>query len=395
MRLQARFLRREGHEVTIVAPRRHGRAALRAGDHPELASSFVDLPSVPITLDREYGASWPGRRTDRRLDAAMRARPPVDVVHVQGDFWGAFLGLRFAARHRLPVVLTLHNNVEAGIRAVAPLPGLVLRVLNAWQRAALRPLPGTRPRGASGGAYLRGLASRADAVVAPSAHFARLLEAAGVRGATVVRTGVDDDEVAALAREGRRARGGDPVTLVWLGRFSAEKRPLEFLDAVGRAGGRARVRLLGSGLQEARARRLVAERGLGDRVRFEGGVPYPRALRAIAEADALVQTSIGFETQGMTVFEALALGTPVVVSDPEIAEELGAGWGWPVAGPTVGDLAEALALAVREIESGAAPALDEAARAAYLQSTQTRAMIRLYERVLAPSQAGRGGETGA
>src|SRR6188768_329287 len=87
MRLQRRFLERAGHTVTIVAPKMHGR---RAGLAPDTA--YVDTPSIPITPDREYSLSWPGDRTDRFVDAALAERPPVDVVHVQADFWGAFAG---------------------------------------------------------------------------------------------------------------------------------------------------------------------------------------------------------------------------------------------------------------------------------------------------------------
>src|SRR4051794_32793107 len=115
MRLQRRFLEQAGHLVTVVAPRMHGRrAAAAAGD-----DAYLDLPSVPITFDREYSFTWPGGRTDRFLDAAMAKRPPVDVVHVQSDFWGAFVGHRFASRHGLPVVHTMHNRVDVGIRATA------------------------------------------------------------------------------------------------------------------------------------------------------------------------------------------------------------------------------------------------------------------------------------
>ncbi len=119
MRLQRRFLEKAGHTVTIVAPARHG--ARRRAATPDAA--YVDLPSVPVTLDREYAMTWPGARTDRRVDAALQARPKVDVVHVQADFWGAFIGHRFAARHGLPVVHTMHNRVDVGIEATAPVPG--------------------------------------------------------------------------------------------------------------------------------------------------------------------------------------------------------------------------------------------------------------------------------
>src|SRR3546814_1984971 len=93
MRLQRRFLERAGHTVTVVAPRMHAR-------RPSVVDpAYVDLPSVPVTLDREYSMSWPGARTDRFVNAAMAARPPVDVVHVQADFWGAFIGHRRSEEH--------------------------------------------------------------------------------------------------------------------------------------------------------------------------------------------------------------------------------------------------------------------------------------------------------
>ena len=172
MRLQRRFLERAGHTVTVVAPAMHGARGRAVVPDP----GYLDMPSVPITVDREYSFTWPGARTDRWVDAALAGRPPVDVVHVQADFWGAYIGHRFAARHALPVVHTMHNRVDVGIAATAPLPRLVLRVLNRWERSAL----GDRTAGADGWAYLRRLAARSAAVTAPSAHFAHRLDAHGV-----------------------------------------------------------------------------------------------------------------------------------------------------------------------------------------------------------------------
>ncbi|MFT4229489.1 MAG: glycosyltransferase, partial [Microbacterium sp.] len=337
MRLQRRFLEKAGHTVTVVAPAMHGpRARASAGD-----PAFVDLPSIPITADREYSFTWPGRRTDRFVDAALAARPAVDVVHVQADFWGAFVGHRFARRHGLPVVHTMHNRVDVGIEAVSPFPGLTLRALNAWERRMLGGLPERRRNGrmsehsaqmlrrsrdapTSGGpsggtdgwAYLRGLAAGARAVTAPSGHFARRLERHGVFGhVDVVWNGIDDDVLDALLAEAEPADAGAPrragrPRFIWLGRMSPEKRLLPFLEAVAESGIDADVEVLGGGAQLRAARRFVQRRGLTASVVFGGRMPYPDTLRRIAAADALVQTSIGFETQGMTPFEAAALGTP-------------------------------------------------------------------------------------
>ncbi|WP_169583694.1 glycosyltransferase [Microbacterium thalassium] len=388
MRLQRRFLELAGHTVTIVSPKVHGpRGRSIAPD-----ASYLDIPSVPVAFDREYSMSWPGRRTDRWVDAALAGRPPVDVVHVQADFWGAFIGLRCARRHSLPVVITMHNRVEVGIRAVTPFPGLVLRTLNAWQRRAI----GSRARGADGWAYLAGLAEGAAAVTAPSAHFAQRLEDHGVHARVEVSwNGIDDELLdAALIGAAAGRRPGRP-RLVWLGRMSPEKRLLPFLEAVADSGVSADVEVIGGGGQLRAAQHLVARRGLdpaagvGDphrpTVRFAGRLPYDEVLRHIADADAVVQTSIGFETQGMTVFEAASLGTPSVVSDPDIAAELGSGY-WTVGNGRVPDastaaLAAALVHATADIEAGRPVPVDPTIRERFRQSSRTAAMIDLYRRV--------------
>ncbi|MET2011065.1 glycosyltransferase [Microbacterium chocolatum] len=394
MRLQRRFLERAGHTVTVVAPRMHGpRGRAIAPD-----AAVIDLPSIPITVDREYSLAWPGRRTDAWLDRAMTRRPPVDLVHVQADFWGAFIGHRFAERHGLPVVQTLHNRVDVGIEATTPFPGAVLRVLNAWERRALRGWErravGALPRGRDGWAYLRRLALQSDAVTAPSAHFARRLETHGVAPRVdVIWNGIDDDVLdAALADDSAPSPASDAApVLVWMGRMSPEKRLLPFLEAVARSGIRARVEVLGGGGQRRAAERLVARLEPAASVVFAGRRPYGESLARLRAADALVQTSIGFETQGMTPFEAAALGTPSIVSDPDIARELGSGF-WAVGGgmdaaPDAADssieaLARTLRAAVADIRAGRSVAVDPTVRERFRQSSRTAAMVEVYERVL-------------
>ncbi|MBN6191770.1 glycosyltransferase [Microbacterium sp. NPDC059771] len=386
MRLQRTFLERAGHTVTVVAPRMHAHRDPE-GDVP--AGAYVDLPSVPITLDREYAMSWPGRATDRALDRAMTQRPPVDLVHVQADFWGAFIGHRYAQRHGLPVVHTMHNRVDVGLAAVTPLHRPVLAVLNAWRRRALRGI-GIRVGGSDGWSYLRGLAAGASAVTAPSGHFARRLEQNGVfPHVDVIWNGIDDDvRASTLAAAPAERRPGRP-RFVWLGRMSPEKRLLPFLEAFVASGVDADLEVIGGGAQRAAAERIVAGR---DGVTFAGRLTYAQTLARIADADALVQTSIGFETQGMTPFEAATLGTPSVVCDPDIAAELEGGlWAVPEADPTASErereaqrtaaLAETLRRAAADIAAGAAPSPVPAVAEAFRQSSRTAAMVAVYERV--------------
>ncbi|MGK3951729.1 glycosyltransferase [Microbacterium sp. I2] len=388
MRLQRRFLEKAGHTVTIVAPAMHGpRARSAAAD-----SAYLDVPSIPVTLDREYSMSWPGRRTDRWVDAALEGRPPVDVVHVQADFWGALIGYRFARRHGIPIVHTMHNRLDVGIGATAPFPKLVLRVLNAWQRRVLGVASETKP-GRDGWSYLRRFAERADAVTAPSAHFARRLEQHGVVPPAppvvdVIWNGIDDELLDGILASSSAERMPGRPRFVWLGRMSPEKRLLPFLEAVAASGVDAEVELIGGGGQLRAARRLIEKLSPRATVVFAGRMPYAETLRKIARADAVVQTSIGFETQGMTIFEAAALGTSSVVSDPDLAAELGAGY-WPVGDAfprgipdaSVPALADALRTAASEIAGGAPVVPDPTIRERFRQSSRTAAMVEVYERV--------------
>lgn len=385
MRLQREFLERAGHTVTVVAPKMHGSRS-SSGSH---GGAYVDLPSMPITSDREYSMSWPGRATDRFLDKAMTRRPPVDLVHVQADFWGAFIGHRYAQRHGIPVVHTMHNRVDVGIAAVTPLHRPVLAALNMWRGIAMRGVATSsgrdRVRGSDGWAFLRGLAAGASAVTAPSTHFARRLEQHDVfPHVDVIWNGIDDDLRAQTLAQGPAERAPGCPRFVWLGRMSPEKRLLPFLEAFVASGVDADLEIIGGGAQRAAAEKIVRGR---DGVHFAGRLTYPQTLARIAAADALVQTSIGFETQGMTPFEAATLGTPSVICDPDIAAELGGGlWAVPDAAGEdrrTAALAETLRQAASDIADGTAPTPLPGVAEAFRQSSRTAAMVEVYERVLA------------
>lgn len=373
LRLQKRFLELAGHTVTVCAPTMHR-------DHPG-SPDYIDTPSVPITLDREYSMSIVGRRTDRFLDAALATRPPVDVVHVQADYWGAMLGYRYAARHGIRAVHTFHNHMEFGLEQVVPLPTLAIRALLWWEHRVLK--PARSALAPSAWAYLNELALRADAATAPSGHFASLLERNGVASdVEVILTGADDSVVEQVLRDAPARPPGRPL-FVWMGRMSSEKRILEYLEAIRLSGVDAEFRLYGAGLLFSKAQAFVRDNGLAGRVVFAGKVPYAKALAAIASADALVQTSIGFETQGMTVFEAAALGTPSIVSDPNIAGELPDGVYWQPTDGSVAALADVIRLVAADVASGSKRIVEPQTSRAFRQSHQTERMIAVYERVLA------------
>lgn len=372
LRIQRKFLAKLGHRMTIVAPELH---------RPYLADdSYINQPSRSITKDREYSIAWPGKQADRFVLTALQHLPPVDLVHIQGDFWGALTGYRVARALRVPVVHTMHNNVNEGTRAVTAFAPIAFWGLNVWRRMLLG-----RTRSAERGAwkYLASLAERATVVTAPSLHFAGELIAHRVASQVeLTPTGVDDEIIdATLATmDGNRPDGNEP-TFVWLGRMSHEKRIMEFLRAITLAGVDAKFELYGAGLLSQEVADYIAKNRLSGKVIQCGAVSYEEALAAIARADALVQTSIGFETQGMTVFEASAMGTPCIISDPNIADDLATETCWRVADSSVVALAEAIRLSVAQLAIDRVRVPAEEAQE-FRQSTQVKKMLAVYEAAL-------------
>jgi glycosyltransferase involved in cell wall biosynthesis len=90
--------------------------------------------------------------------------------------------------------------------------------------------------------------------------------------------------------------------------------------------------LLGDGPERDALTALVAELGLGERVRMPGHLPRPEVLRLLAESHVLVHPSL-HESGGGVCLEAMAAGRPVVcfdlgghalAADPERRRALGA-----------------------------------------------------------------------
>ena len=110
----------------------------------------------------------------------------------------------------------------------------------------------------------------------------------------------------------RRRHGFEGPTLVFAGRLSLQKEVDVLLRAVDAFDGAALV-IAGDGPERARLDVLVAELGLGDRVRFLGAQPRETVLELLAAADAEVLSS-GWENFPHSLIEGLAVGTPVIAT---------------------------------------------------------------------------------
>ncbi len=99
-------------------------------------------------------------------------------------------------------------------------------------------------------------------------------------------------------------------TMVFLGRLKAYKRVEVVLDVVDRIDGLS-LDIVGDGDYGPELRRIVAQRGLGDRVRFHGHADDD-VKRRLLSASWLAATASSAEGWSSSTMEAAASGTPTV-----------------------------------------------------------------------------------
>ncbi len=116
----------------------------------------------------------------------------------------------------------------------------------------------------------------------------------------------------------RRQSSGRP-TILWMGRFEAEKDPLTAIGVLSRVRSTiidARLVMLGTGGMEQELR----QKAQGLPIEFPGWQDPRQYLKT---ADVVLSTSF-HESWGASIVEALASGAPVVALDVGVAKEAGA-----------------------------------------------------------------------
>jgi glycosyltransferase involved in cell wall biosynthesis len=340
--LQKKYLNRNGVQVTIFAPK-----SKRAVADP----SIKVIPSSYPSIGREYSVVWSLRKAAKFCQKQYESEK-YDLVHLQGDFAAASLAIELAQSRNLPLVYTAHTNIDVMANKLVgkPLKILLLRFFT-WQHATFLKIP-NHPKVFDAFQYMEFIHRNMEKVIAPSKHFAELLKQKGVaEHCEVIITGVDDDLVEDVKRSVPTPQ--KPVHFVWAGRMQPEKRILQTIEAFAKAKTNATLDIYGFGPLERAAKNLVRARVLTKRIKFFGKLPHREILQVFADADVVMQTSIGFETQGLTVYEAAAVGTPTLLCDSKIAAEMPPGSSWVDETGTIGGLAKTIKLANKQIAEGA------------------------------------------
>jgi glycosyltransferase involved in cell wall biosynthesis len=273
-----------GHEVEVITTNLDGERDLAVPTGAPVADGGYTITYYPVRRPRGYAFS-PG------LARAMRGRiAEFDVVHIHSLYlFPTLVAARAARSARVPYVMRPHGTLDRYHRGKSRLRKAVYDAL-----AERRNL-----RGAAGIHFVSEDERRQAGLDLPS---------------FVIPLGVHVRPPAAVERE----RG----LVTFVGRLSEKKGVDVLVDAFAQAASshpEARLAIAGPderGL-EASLRERAAERGVADRVQFLG-------MLDAGERDALLARSAVFalpsaaENFGVSVVEALAAATPVVVT-PSVA----------------------------------------------------------------------------
>ena len=369
--LQKKYLNRNGVKVTIFAPK-----SKRMVQDPDIKV----IPSSYPTIGREYSVVWSLRKASKFCQSQYEAQH-FDLVHLQGDFAAASLAIELAKSRNLPLVYTSHTNVDVMANKLIgkPLKIVLLRFFT-WQHAHFLKIA-NYPKVFTAFEYMAFVHRNMDKVLAPSSHYAKLLKDKGVaKEVEVVINGVDDELLTNLKRNTPVPQ--KPVHFVWAGRMQPEKRLLQTLEAFARAKGKATLDVYGFGPLERAAKNLARARRLSKRVKFHGKLPHREILQVFADADVVMQTSIGFETQGLTVYEAAATGTPTILCDSKISAEMPKGSNWLDDSGTIKGLAKTIKKANKEISEGSTRRETLADNKWLYQSEISKKTIALYKQMI-------------
>ena len=304
--LLKRELERLGHEVRVVT---------LSGSHRSYRESNVYYLGS-VSAARIYPGArlrlGPNRRVLREL---AEWRP--DIIHSQCEFSTFRVAHALHRKLDIPIVHTYHTVYEDYTHYVIPSRRMGRQVVSAFSRW---------------------VANRSACIVAPSGKVKALLEGYGVTcRLEVIPTGIDlerfQGELDPAWRAETLGRLGVPEDrpiLLYLGRLAKEKELERVLDALA-AGGRRDFTFLvvGDGPHRQALEERAAE--LPFRTVFTGMVPHDR-VRDYYQLGDLFLTASTSETQGLTYFEALAAGVPVLcrrdLCVQGVVEDGVNGWQW-------------------------------------------------------------------
>ncbi|MFJ5939236.1 glycosyltransferase [Streptomyces sp. NPDC093071] len=347
-----------GHEPVLVVP---GEAA---SDRRTAQGRIVTLPGPVLPGTGGYRVLADRRRVARLLDELAPDR--IEVSDRTTLRWTG----EWARRARVPSVMVSHETADGVLRTWGVPPALAARAADRLNRR-------------TAWAFAR--------IVCTTEWAEREFVRVGARNVVRAPLGVDLDHCRPGRRDtATRARyaDGQRVLLLLCSRLSVEKRPGTALDALEElrgAGIEAALVVAGDGPLRAGLERRARERRLP--VRFVGHLADREDLADLQAAADVCLAPGPAETFGLSALEALACGTPVVVSASSALPEVVG-----TAGVAAADTPAAFASGVQGLLAVPETVRRRAARAraeGFAWDRSVTAFLRAHDALPAPETPGR------
>ncbi|MGV9693522.1 glycosyltransferase [Streptomyces sp. NPDC003444] len=347
-----------GHEPVLVVP---GEAA---SDRRTAQGRIVTLPGPVLPGTGGYRVLADRRRVARLLDELAPDR--IEVSDRTTLRWTG----EWARRARVPSVMVSHETADGVLRTWGVPPALAARAADRLNRR-------------TAWAFAR--------IVCTTEWAEREFVRVGAGNVVRAPLGVDLDHCRPGRRDtATRARyaDGQRVLLLLCSRLSVEKRPGTALDALEElrgAGIEAALVVAGDGPLRAGLERRARERRLP--VRFVGHLADREDLADLQAAADVCLAPGPAETFGLSALEALACGTPVVVSASSALPEVVG-----TAGVAAADTPAAFASGVQGLLAVPETVRRRAARAraeGFAWDRSVTAFLRAHDALPAPEAPGR------
>jgi 1,2-diacylglycerol 3-alpha-glucosyltransferase len=156
---------------------------------------------------------------------------------------------------------------------------------------------------------------RCDTVTVPSEYTKEVMGKKGI-DSVVIPNGINFNEFGTPKKNIRKqwGIGEDEFLILHVGRISYEKRIKDILKSaltVTSDSKKVKYMILSDGPQRKKLEQFVAKKGLQNHVTFTGYVPQEDLASYYSSSDLFV-TASPFETQGLSVIEAMYFGKPVI-----------------------------------------------------------------------------------
>lgn len=346
MNAQKKALEKLGHTVYIFTtgfPRTQAELERLAKENVFVVPSCKLLIRGVVPVSRRPGIieKW-----------IMKEHPEVggfDVFYVHYEAGCSIAGIRLGHKLGVPVLQIMHGREDVGETNIMP-PGLktvvawALNGMHKWYLPHTKKvrkdnhLANTRAK-AKMWTLVVNHANAADYVMTPAEHYREKLKHYGVtKKIRVVRNAVADEPAPAEVREWKE---GEPLRMIWHSRVSGEKRIMVLLEALRFVKGEYELDVYGGGPELIKAKNFVRMHHLTG-VKFHGDTKFEKLRKKLAEAHLDILVSYNFDVCPMTLLEAQAVGTPVLICDPDMASLMPSGGYVLAKGPSAEEIAEAI-----------------------------------------------------